>query len=43
VWHNLPILERKVQQLPRFLVGYPDDYSAAKRFAYRVYRRLRRD
>jgi hypothetical protein len=41
-WHKLPVDERKVQQIPRWLARYPDDYSAAQRLGFRVYRRLRR-
>jgi hypothetical protein len=45
LWHGIPMSERKVQQLPRFLIGYPDDYSAVQRVASRLYKflvRLRR-
>jgi hypothetical protein len=40
VWHDVPVSERRVQQLPRFLIGSPDEYSAAQRLAFRLYRFL---
>jgi len=42
LWHDVPMRERRVQQLPRWLRTYPDDYSPAQRLAFRAYRRLRR-
>jgi len=41
-WHGLPYQSRKVQQLPRFLIGYPGDYSPLQRLAFRAYRQWRR-
>ena len=41
-WHGLPFESRKVQQLPRFLIGYPANYSRLQRVAFRTYRQWRR-
>ena len=39
LWHQMPIEERRVQQLPPVLRGFQDDYSPGKRLAFRAYRR----
>ncbi|HOX07110.1 MAG TPA: hypothetical protein PK280_11970 [Planctomycetota bacterium] len=41
-WHQLKMLEPSIQQLPRFLQRYPDNYSALQRRAFRFWRRLRK-
>jgi hypothetical protein len=41
-WHGLPYESRRVQQLPRFLIGYPGDYSRLQRLAFRGYSQWRR-
>ena len=41
-WHGLPFESRKVQQLPRFLIRYPGDYSRLQRLAFRGYGQWRR-
>jgi hypothetical protein len=41
VWHDVPVSERRFQQLPRFLIGSTDGYSAAQRFAFRLYKFFR--
>jgi hypothetical protein len=42
-WHEIPFAEKKAQQLPSFLAGYPGDYSLLKQHAFGIYKRLRRD
>jgi hypothetical protein len=41
-WHGLPFETRKLQQLPRFLIGYPGDYSRVQSLAFRGYRQWRK-
>lgn len=41
-WHGVPIKESKVQQLPRFLRKYPDNYSRAERIAFELFASPRR-
>jgi len=36
-WHGLPINERRLQQLPRFLRKNPDRYSKLERVLFRLY------
>jgi hypothetical protein len=41
-WHDLPLSESRVQQLPRFLRRYPDNYSRLQFLLFRIYRKWRR-
>jgi hypothetical protein len=38
-WHGLPINEKRLQQLPRFLRKNPDTYSKLERALFRLYAR----
>ena len=42
LWHDVPISESRLQQLPRWCRGWPDGYGPARRLASRIYFRLRR-
>lgn len=39
LWHDLPMEEERMQQLPRSLIDFPDDYSPLQKL---IFRRLRR-
>ncbi|MBF8258779.1 MAG: Methyltransferase FkbM protein [Actinobacteria bacterium] len=41
-WHDMELLESKVQILPKFLRIYPDNYGIVKNFLYRRIRRFRK-
>lgn len=41
VWHEVPYDESRLQQLPRWLRGYPGNYGRVKGLAVRAYRALR--
>jgi hypothetical protein len=41
-WHALRFESRKVQQLPRFLMSFPDDYSHLQSLAFRGLKQWRR-
>ena len=38
IWHDIPFNERKVQQLPKYLQKFPDNYSLGQKIALRLYR-----
>lgn len=41
-WHDIRFESRKVQQLPRFMIDFPDDYSRIQRVAFRGLKQWRR-
>jgi len=41
-WHALRFESQKVQQLPRFLIGFPDDYSRLQSLGFRGLKQWRR-
>jgi hypothetical protein len=42
VWHSIPYKEARLQQVPRWLRQYPENYGIIKRCLGKVYRLLRR-
>jgi hypothetical protein len=40
-WHNMPIDERRLQMVPRFLRRYPKNYSRLQKLLYKAYKRCR--
>ncbi len=41
-WHGIPISEHKIQQLPKFLRTFPQNYSSFQRFCFKLYKYLRK-